>query len=298
MTGSPIDVVIVSYNCRDAVLECCASVRDSTTPTRLVVVDNGSADGTAAALAADFPEAEIIANDDNLGFGRAVNQGVAAGDSNRILLLNPDARLAPDSLAVLDAALHEDPRLAAVGPRLRDEHGTLEISTGRTLSLLNEATFKLAGSLQRVGPFGGWLERRYSRDRRTHSLTAACLLLRREAWDAVGGFDERFFLYAEDVDLCYRLRAAGWPLGYMSGTTVMHRRGVAAATAPERTERHYRASQIAFYAKHRNAPSRTILRMYLLTKYRLRALRGDDSARRMVAWLREPAHPGDRPAGT
>lgn len=298
MTTQLVDVVVVAYQCRNAVLECCASVRDSTVPTRLVVVDNASTDGTAGAVRQRFPQAEVIANSDNVGFARAVNQGLDRGNASRVLLLNPDTRLAADDLAELVLALDADSDLAGVGPRLRDEHGLLELSVGRSLSLLNETAFKVMERLQHLGVLDGWLERRYGHDRRTDSLTAACLLLRRQAWEDVGGLDERFFLYAEDIDLCRRLRAAGWQLGYVSGVTVLHRRGLAGASGPERTERHYRASQIAFYAKHRNALSRTILRMYLLTKYRLRALRGSESARRMVAWLRDQAPPGDRPAGT
>ena len=121
-------------------------------------------------------------------------------------------------------------------------------------------------------------------------MSAACLLLRREAFDQLGGLDERFFLYAEDVDLCRRLARAGWHLRYVPEARVQHRRGASAAVQPSLTERWYRASQIGFYDKHRSRIALASLRMYLRVRYALMSRFGDRTqrmrARDVADWLR------------
>jgi len=290
---APIDVVVVSYNRRDLLERCLASLRESGRTTRVFVVDNDSSDGSAGLVSDHYPEVELILNDANVGFAAAVNRGVKRGHAPAVLLLNSDAAVETTTLDVLERALEVDPRLAAVGPRIVGDDGTLELSTGRTMSLLNEAWFKL---VKTVGGSQGWLlgwslRRHYASDRDTGSLTAACLLIRREAYEDVAGLDERFFLYAEDVDLCRRLRQAGWRLRYVAQATVRHLRGGSGRRDPATAALAYRASQIAFYAKHRGPLSSLLLRAYLETKYGLGLLRGRHSDRAMWNWLRRGMPP-------
>jgi GT2 family glycosyltransferase len=164
------------------------------------------------------------------------------------------------------------------------------------MSLCNEAWFKLVGGMggSRGWLFGPRLRRQYATDRDSDSLTAACLLVRREAYEAVAGLDERFFLYAEDVDLCRRLRQAGWRLRYVAGATVRHMGGGSGSVDPPPAALAYRASQVAFYAKHRGPLSRLMLRAYLEAKYGLGALRGHSGDRAIWDWLRRGLDP---PAG-
>jgi len=234
---APIDVVVVSYNRKDLLERCLASLEQSQRATRAFVVDNASSDGSAALVADRYPDATLLANDTNVGFAAAVNRGVDCGDAPLVLLLNSDAAVETTTLDVLEHALEEDPRRAAVGPKIIGDAGQLELSTGRTMSLRNEAWFKLVGMM---GDSQGWLlgrrlRRQYATDRNTDSLTAACLMVRREAFEAVSGFDERFFLYAEDVDLCRRLRRAGWRLRYVAQATVRHLRGGSGSSDPTAT---------------------------------------------------------------
>lgn len=291
---SPVNVVVVAYRCPELVLACCDSVLDAG-EVDLTVVDNASGDGTAEAVKAAFPAVRLLENSANVGFARAVNQGVAAGSADTVLLLNPDARIGGAALERLRVTLGEDEARAAVGPRIRGREGGLELSAGRTMSLAGDVGIRVLEALYAGGrgPVAPLVERAYARPRDVRSLSAACLLLRRRALEAVGGLDERFFLYAEDVDLCLRLRAAGWRLRYEPRAEVTHVRGASGRTEPEAVERAWRASQLALYRKHRSRVGLALLRLWITARYRMTALVGRGErrrrARRMLRWLRQEA---------
>lgn len=292
--SAPIDTVVVSYNRQDLLAGCLDALRASTRTTHVIVVDNASTDGSVALVERGFPDVSLLVNPDNLGFAKAVNRGAAAGSGAFVLLLNSDARLRTDTLTRLAGALEADPRLGAVGPRILDGNGEIELSSGRTMSLWNEAWFKIAARLL-AGPsfLAGQVRARYERDHATPSLTAACLLVRREAFDTLGGLDESFFMYAEDVDFCRRLRHAGWELRYLADAHVEHIGGASGTADRAAVARHYRASQMNFYAKHRSVLSGVILRAYLEVRFGLGALAGDRESRDIWAWLRDGAARGD-----
>lgn len=278
------DVIVVSYNQRQRLLAGLASVRQTAPAARLIVVDNDSDDDSVQAARAAFPEADVVALDENIGFGAAVNRGAARGRAPHLLLLNNDARLQPGALERLRQAL-DDPAVVAAGPLLRGQEGECELSVDRTLSASNEARFKLIEYFYRHGrgPLTGWVRRRMSRSRRVRSLSGACILLRRDAFDEIGGFDERFFLYAEDVDLCLRLRERGGELAYVAEAEVAHDRGASTATATEATARHYRRSQIAFYRKHHGALASRALRAYLALRFAIALVLGRNRRQRELA---------------
>lgn len=284
-----VDVVIVSYNERDRLLACCESALAAGPETRVIVVDNGSSDGSSDAVRGRLPSSDLLEMETNLGFGAAVNRGLAVGSAPFVLLLNNDARLRDDSLEVLVSSM-QDPRIAAAGPRLLGDSGQVEMSMGRTMGPLNEAAFKFLGSMYRDGrgPLGRLVESYYSKNRWTRSLSAACLLLRREALDQVGVFDERFFLYAEDVDLCRRLRHAGWRLRFVADAVVEHERSVSSRTDPLHVALAYRRSQMAFYRKYHGALAAQGLRLYLGMRFAFGSLlaRGErrEMARAMLRW--------------
>ena len=284
--SAQVDVVIVSYNQRERLLECLESVRSVTERTHLIVVDNASSDGSIDAARRCVPEAELLALDTNLGFAAGVNRGVARGDAPYILLLNNDARLQPGAIDKLRAGLDQD-RVAAAGPQLLGSEGQVELSLGRTLSPWNEAKFRLVEALYRDGrgPLSGAVKRHYERSRETRSLSGACILLRREAFEQVGGFDERFFLYAEDIDLCRRLRRAGYRLWYVADALVNHARGASSAVDPTASTLAYRRSQLAFYRKHHGALAANGLRLYLAVRFALKQAFSRGEQRELAATL-------------
>ena len=292
-----IDVVTVSYNRRELLLASCASVVDTDTATRLIVVDNASNDGSAAAVRKAYPSATVLETDTNLGFAAAVNLGIRAGRSPYVLLLNSDATIQANSLSKLIEALNADPDAAAAGPRIVAPSGSLELSLNRTMSFSNELGFKILEILYADGrgPATSWVARQYGRDTNVRSLTAACLLLRREAVEEVGGLDERFFLYAEDVDLCLRLRSAGWRLLFVPKSEAQHVRGASGSANPTQTTLAYRQSQLAFYRKHYGQGAMILLHGFLLVRYLLLSplpgWRGR-RARALLTWCVRDPKPG------
>jgi GT2 family glycosyltransferase len=252
-----VSIVIVSFNAQADLVRCLESL-DAAPPRarhEIIVVDNHSADGSAES-ARRFPGVQVIENDTNLGFARANNVGIRASAGENLLLLNSDTLVPPGAIDRLLEILGRRPDVAVIGPRLVDADGRAELSFGRTLGPFNELRQK-------------WRTRRHGcvdqLTRRPHApdwVSGACLLVRRADAEAVNLLDERYFMYAEDVDFGVAIRARGRGILFTPDVEVVHLRGRSAASAPAATDRAYRRSQIAFYEKHRPfwAP---FLRLYL-----------------------------------
>ncbi|MGH9225877.1 MAG: glycosyltransferase family 2 protein [Acidimicrobiales bacterium] len=228
--------VIVNYNARDALVACLQSLRADGVQS-IVVVDNDSQDGSAAAVAASDPDTAFVATGANLGYGTGANQGVARVDEPYVLITNPDVIVEPGTLEALVAALERDPRLGAVGPRVEEPDGTLYPSARQFPDLTVAAGHAFFGY---VAPRNRWtrayrlLDWDHSTPGEVDWVSGSCFLVRRAAYEAVGGFDERYFMYAEDVDLCWRLWRAGWRIAYEPAGRVVHRGGVSTDQAPYR----------------------------------------------------------------
>lgn len=250
-----VAIVVVSYNTRALVLECLASVFESTQgrSVQLIVVDNASEDGSYESVREAYPRAVAIRNSTNLGFGAACNQGIRATSSPFILLLNSDARLTAQAFRALCDCLEQNERCGAAGCRLIDASGVEAINTRNFLTPVNQALeragIKLgSSSLQRT--------RRPSPDDNHMDcsvdwIDGACLMLRRAALDEVGPFDERFFMYSEDEDLCFRLRKRGWLVCFCGGGTAVHYGAASSQLNKFDTLRHFYLSQMLFLSKHR-----------------------------------------------
>lgn len=222
-----------------------------------VVVDNASADGSAA-VAETFPQATLIRNETNVGFGRAVNQAVASSHAPLLLLLNPDCQLAPGATAALRAVLDAEPACAVVGPRILDPDGAVQGSARGDPDMLT-GLFGRTGALRTLLPFLPVARRNVVVEEAVRSgassvvvdwLSGACLLVRRDAFLAAGGFDERFFMYWEDADLCRRLRGQGHSIRYVPGATAVHKVGQSSRTAKRSSIRAFHQSAYLYYATH------------------------------------------------
>ena len=262
----PVLVAVVSWNTRDLLDKCLASLRPEAEAGRasVWVVDNASTDGSAELVAERHPWARLVAAQENLGFGRAVNTVAAQAEPGWewIAPANADVALEPDALTALLAAGVDDDRAGALAPRLVLPDGTTQHSVYGLPSFAASAAFNLG--LQRALPGLGdrmCLEGHWDPDRaRTVPWAiAAFRLVRREAWEAVGGFDERQFMYAEDLDLGWRLHRAGWRTRYVPSARVRHASAAATSQAwgDDRVERW----QTATYAwmLRRRGPTRTRL---------------------------------------
>jgi len=251
-----LSIVIVTYNSTGHIDECLRSLIEQrpSINQEIVVVDNASTDGTASGIRARWSGVRVIDAGANLGFARANNIGIEQTSGELILLLNPDTSITPGALDSLVATLDAHPDVAVVGPRLVNADGRAELSFGRMMSPLAELRQKiLVRGSQRGGAIAAYVESMTRREREADWVSGACLLVRRADAEAVGLMDERYFMYAEDVDFCAAVRGRGRRVLFSPSAEVIHLRGQSRATASSVTERAYRRSQIAFYEKHHPA---------------------------------------------
>jgi N-acetylglucosaminyl-diphospho-decaprenol L-rhamnosyltransferase len=268
-TPSPrprVTAVVVSYNTRDDLRRCLASLRaHAGLPCAVVVVDNASADGSGDMVQAEFPEARLIRNRENVGFSRANNQALPEATAAYALILNSDAELTRGALPALAAVLDARPRVAAVGPRTLSPDGTVQVSFGPALTPRAEwRQRRLVRGVKRRDPAAlAEVAARASVEHEPDWLSGSCLLARKEALDSVGGFDEGFFLYEEDVDLCVRLRRAGWSIVFTPAAAVVHHLGQSVRADPARARLEYHRSHLRFYRKHNGPAPTAALRAFI-----------------------------------
>jgi len=262
-------VVVVSWESKDVLRGCLDSVARHAPPgTRTVLVDNASSDGTVAAVRERYPGALVIANADNVGFARASNQGWRATAAPRVLFLNPDAELLEGTVATLTAALLARPDRGVVAPQVVHPDGTIEASTGPDLTPLAEwRQRRLVLGMERRDPAVlREVARLHSLPGERDWVSGAGFLARREALESAHGFDEGFFLYEEDADLCRRLRSAGWSVAFEPAARIRHRRGASMSRDPARARLEYHRSHLRYYARHCGPLDRAILRAALLAR--------------------------------
>jgi GT2 family glycosyltransferase len=250
-------IVIVSYNSKPDLDRCLRSLsanRPSVGYT-VMVADNGSRDDTAGYLRSVWPGVAVVETGGNVGFSKANNVAIRLTTSELVLILNPDTELKPGAIDRLIAVLDADSSVAIAGPRLVDGEGRAELSFGGMIAPAAELRQKLLVK----GNDRGWpgvarlVERMTRRSRDVDWVSGACMLARRADISAAGLFDERFFMYMEDVDLCAAVRTGGKRVRFVADAEVVHVRGRSVASAPAATRRAYRRSHVEFYAKHHPA---------------------------------------------
>jgi len=277
--------VVVTYNALPWVERCLESVRGEET----VVVDNGSTDGTVAVVRERFPEVTVV-EQENLGLAAGWNAGLARTSGRYVLILNADAWLTEGSLARLVAFADTRPDAAVVGPRLVNPDGTLQRSVRGVPTLWRLATEylflrKLAPGTRLLNAFyaGGFA---HDEVREVEVVMGACMLVRREAVEEVGGLDEAFFLFSEETDWCHRFRQAGWKVLFYPGAESVH---VGGASHGGRLFRENVRGHLRFLAKHRGVRDAERARRLLGVALRLRGLVFPGERGRMyreaAAWL-------------
>lgn len=257
--SATIVVVVVNFNCGAAL----ASMLDSL-PAGLngvqweaVVIDNASSDASER-TALNRERVTLRRGAANVGFAAGVNTGLSTTSAPYLLLLNPDCRLEPGSARILLDELQRHPRCAVIGPRLVDPDGTRQESARGDPNMLT-GLFGRTSLLSRWFPTLRVVRRNLASDvtsdgastsRRVDWVSGACMLTRREALAEVGGFDERYFLYWEDADLCRRLRHAGWETRYMPGAMAVHDTGQSSRNARALANREFHRSAYRYFATH------------------------------------------------
>ena len=269
-----LGIVVVSYNTRQLLYTCLRSIYASQGDFvfRVCVVDNASSDGSPDMVAEAFPEAILIANEENLGYPAANNQGLrafgfvdqsessvsptapSASLPSFALLLNSDTELPPDALTAMLGFMADHPRAGAAGPRLVRPDGSLDLACRRSFPSPEVSFYRMIG-LSRLFP----RSRRFGRYNLTYldpnqvaevdSVVGAFMLVRKEAILQVGLMDESFFMYGEDLDWAYRIKDAGWKIYYNPAVSVLHVKKASTRQNPRAQVEFYRAMDI-FYRKH------------------------------------------------
>lgn len=291
-----VSVVIVSWNTCELLDRCLRALYAASEGlhVEVLVVDNGSSDGSLELVRSHYADARLIANSHNLGFVRANNQALALARGEFVLLLNSDAFLAPDALRTLVAFMRAHPQAGASGPRLSYPDGSLQRSCTRFPALFDELCLML--QLDRLFPdsplFGrfwlsGW---DYSTLREVDVIMGACLMARRAILSQVGLLDETFTMYSEEVDWCYRMRQAGWRLYLVPDAHAVHIWGGSSERVRVDSFVQLFRSRLLFFRKHRGRVASALLKLVFALGSLLRVVAAAPAA--LYAWLRRrPAHP-------
>ncbi len=265
-----ISVIVVNWNTRDLLRRCLDSVledgRREALEVEVVVVDNGSRDGSQEMVQSNFPGAILLQNAQNAGFARANNQGAALATAPLLLLLNSDAALQPGALGALLAFMRERPEVAIAGLQLLNDDLTLQPSGRRFPSL--------AATLIALLPLPmNWrreVEQRheardYSQEEEVDEVSGAAMAIRRDRFQQLEGFDEHFFFFGEDIDLCWRARKAGYAVAYLPRAQAIHTWGSARARTPSiRQGLLSQVAQLMLFERHKPAWQAVALRAALV----------------------------------
>ena len=272
-TTPDISVVIVSWNTCDLLAQCLASLEAERQATafEVIVVDNGSADGSRGMVAKDFPRAKLMANPDNRGFATANNQGINAAAGRYVLLLNSDTAVEPGSLQALVGFADAHPRAGIVGPQLLHLDGTLQPSGGRFPTPLSTIA-ELFGLARLSGRPRYGTRRDYSVPAVVDEVSGAAMLVRATVLREIGGLDEAFAWGYEDVDLCRRATAAGWTVHYLPAARVRHEWGASRRLAPAATVLNAIQGRGHYFGKHHGRPAAALVMAATVPSHLLRTL--------------------------
>jgi GT2 family glycosyltransferase len=251
-----ISILIVSFNVKDCLRTLIQSIRASAFATQkyeVIVVDNASTDGTVEWLKNEAPDVTVIENDQNRGFGAANNQAAEIAQGDYLFFLNPDTKLQPDSLDTMLQYLEEKPKLIGCGCQIQDPGGTIAPESKRRFPSVRNVTSKIFSSDRLQGwpvntSYYDWDS--LNQNSEAEVLSGCCLLLEKAVFEEIGGFDEQFFLFGEDVDLCKRLHAAGYRLGYTADTHITHLKGQSTRQNEARYLWHFYKSAYLYAVKH------------------------------------------------
>lgn len=252
-----VSIIIVNFNTKQLTLDCISSILKSKTKYHyeIILVDNASSDGSVEAIHSEFPEVSVIANKQNVGFSKANNQGMKVASGRYILLLNSDTVIEPNTLEIMIRFMDSNPRVGASGCKLILPDGSLDDACKRGFPT-PLASFYYAFGFSKLFPN----HPKYNQYKLTHldpdeihevdCLVGAFMMVRREVIEQIGGLDEEFFMYGEDIDWCYRIKQAGWKIVYYPKTTVIHYKGASSRRKPFKIIYEFHRAMVLFHRKH------------------------------------------------
>ncbi|MEJ2148062.1 MAG: glycosyltransferase family 2 protein [Chloroflexota bacterium] len=261
-----LSIIILSWNTRQMLADCLNSVEAAVANLafEVIVVDNGSTDGSQAMLRQRFPDVHLIQNDKNVGFARANNQAMALCRGRYMLLLNSDAIATPGAFQSLLSLARAEPRAGIVGAQLVNRDGSFQASHTSFPTLWQE--FLMLTGLGRLF-HGQWYPSHGPEEDKgpqtADYVEGACMLVRREAFEEVGGLDEGYFMYAEEVDWCYSMREKTWQVWYQPAARVVHLGGGSSQNRRPQREADLYRSRVQFFRKHRGDRAARLLKVQI-----------------------------------
>lgn len=252
-----VSIVIVNWKTPELLAECIRATEKESNAGQFEVhvVDNASCDQSLTMLAKDFPYVKVLANGVNLGFSKACNQVIPKTKGQFVLLLNPDAFVQDNAITKLCQFMEANPTCGAVGPRVLNENGTLQLACRRSFPSVSAALFRLT-YLSKIFP----RHKVFSKYNMTYAdpdaclevdaLSGACMLVRRQAIDQVGLLDEDIFMFGEDIDWCWRIKQANWLVYYLPQAIVYHTHGASSRLRPVGATIDLHKGMAIFYRKH------------------------------------------------
>jgi GT2 family glycosyltransferase len=268
-TPPRVSIILVNFNGIAVILNCLASIQRHLMPGEyeVIVVDNQSTDGSVEAIAQAFPQVQLLLAPRNDGFGAGNNLGAKAAQGEFILLLNSDTEISSNIIPPLLAMINRNAQIGILGPQLRNPDASFQISTSPAISLKGEAAaVKLLRQYERDPES---VVQQFSTPQAVDIVVGAAMLIRRSLFESLGGFDEDYFMYFEESDLCQRAREAGWQVWYIPEVQVMHIKGASTQQQASPMRLEYRRSQLLYYQKHRPLWEQLIVRVYLIMKFGL-----------------------------
>ncbi len=267
-----LSIIIINYNTRNLLIECLDSMKPSSFPESwcVTVVDNDSTDGSLEAVRKKYKSVNTIDMGENAGFPGAVNRGIKAAEADYYFILNSDTKLDREKISGLLEYMESQPEVGATTPMQENINGEPQLCWGGKFSFFSELKRKrlqdavdrhdktALDSLRHDAPF------------ETHWVSGASMFLRGKALKATGLMDENIFLFFEDIDLCLRIRKAGWKVTVNPVITIIHHRGESAKTEPYNASLHYRESQLYLWKKYHSPISVFLLKLYLALKFAFR----------------------------
>lgn len=268
-----VSIIIVSWNVADLLRRCLRSIAQTSSTafsSEVLVVDSASQDETVAVVREEFPWVTLLPQPENLGFTRCNNIGLAQARGRYLFLLNPDTELAPGSLLTLITYLEEHPDVGIIGPRTLNTDGTVQSSRRRFPTLivgLFESTW-----LQPLSP-PGLLDHYFVREAPDTAVTpvdwvqGSALLTRRQVYETIGGLDEGFVMYSEELDWCHRAKAAGWQVVYHGEAAITHHGGQSSGQATAFSHIQFQRSKLRYFRKHHGHWAAHLVQMVLALNY-------------------------------
>ena len=294
-----LSIIIVSWNVRDLLRDCLRSVFENVGALRLevIVVDSASADGSAEMVADEFPQVVLVACDENVGFPKGNNIGMGRASGRYLLLLNPDTVVIEDALPKCIAYIEQHPQVGVVGAQLLNDDLTVQSSRRRFPTLwtgIFESTW-----LQPYAPQA--LLREYYVEDVDDGATAAVdwvmgafMLTRREIFESVGGMDEAYFMYSEELDWCRRIKTAGWEIIYYPEAQIIHYQGKSSEQASTLRHINFNRAKLRYFRKYHGVRAAVLLRIILLANYVgqicIEGIKGIVGHKRPLRWQRMRAY--------